>query len=667
MKQTATLSPTAVSTPATLWWCVVALLVPRATLFGELSPFGIGLAACGGAANLPTLLCLGVGYLLAGTVRPARYLLTVAVAGAVRWILAAMPERGHRRFVPPLLAFVCCCGTGMWMLGRSGADLYRTLLILAESCVAAGAALFLEPGMEMLSRRERRCDARTTVALTIAVLVMAASTATVGGFSPGRVAAAFLVLLSARTGRESGGSIAGCILGGAMALTLPGQAPLAVALAVGGLAAGVFAHLGRWCQSALFLLTAGVVTLCETNEAMVYYIAEMAAACVLFALLPHRWERRLSLYLLPTGELPAVEGVRRMAALRLRMGAEALTDVAGIMADTSRRLRRRGDTPRNSLTTPLMDAGDLLAGLAGQMEQSEQVDADLSERVTALCGDYGIGVADALCLRDKDGRLTVDILATAGSTAGPRWRRQMERLCGRRFAPPMLAGWGHRTRITLAEPPRYRVESGICCLCCEGERLCGDTAQVISMGDRVLALLSDGMGCGGQAAVDSAMTIGIAARLWTAGFSPEAVMHTAATALMTADGEERLATLDAVIIHTHTGRMDSYKAGGAATLLRSQGRVSRIDRPGLPLGILSEVAYEHSHDMLSHGDVLLMLSDGALSGGVAAVEELLRDYPADGSMEELARVVCAAARQTEERGDDITAVAMRIQRVADFS
>ncbi|MBQ5840766.1 MAG: SpoIIE family protein phosphatase, partial [Clostridia bacterium] len=146
-----------------------------------------------------------------------------------------------------------------------------------------------------------------------------------------------------------------------------------------------------------------------------------------------------------------------------------------------------------------------------------------------------------------------------------------------------------------------------------------------------------------------------------------AVMRTVGDALMTADGEERLATLDAVVVHTHTGRLDSYKAGAAVTLLRSQGRVSRLDRPGLPLGILEGVQYEHSHDTLSHGDVLLMVSDGALAGGVAAIEELLRDYPADGGMEELASTVCAAARRAEDHGDDITAVALRVTRAADFS
>ena len=159
------------------------------------------------------------------------------------------------------------------------------------------------------------------------------------------------------------------------------------------------------------------------------------------------------------------------------------------------------------------------------------------------------------------------------------------------------------------------------------------------------------------------MAAGIAARLWAAGFAPAAVLRTVNAALLVKSREERLATLDVVTINTHTGRLDSYKAGAATTLLCSGGRVSRLDRPGLPVGILSEVIFEHSHDLLSHGDILLMVSDGALAGGVAAVEEILRNHPADGSMQVLAQAVCDAARQAEDgHSDDITAVALRVTR-----
>lgn len=680
MKTTA-LSRPAEAAPATLLWCVMALLVPRATLFGELAPFGIGLAACGGAANLPTLLCLGVGYLLAMPLHPMRYLLTVGVVGAARWVLAALPDGGGRRWVPPLLAFVCCGGTGLWMLTQSGADPYRALLILAESCVAAGAALFLDPGMAALARRDGAGD-RTALILTGAVAVMAAAAVEVGGFAPGRAAAVFLVLLLARGGRETGGSVAGCILGGAMALSVPGQAPLAVALAVGGLAAGLFSRLGRWCQSALFLLTAGVVTLGETNEKMLYYIAEIAAACLLFALLPREWERRLARLLVRSRDLPAVEGMRRMTALRLRVAGSALTDVAGSVEEVSRRLRRldggedsdgalgRLQELEAAVEGQFAGTGDLLEGLAARLERPGLVDVELSEQVAALCGDYGMTVLDALCTRDEADRLTVDILTDgSGAPRGPRWRRQMEQLCGRELATPAQARWGTRVQVTLAEPPRYGVESGVAQLCCADQRLCGDTARVQPWGNGVLAVLSDGMGSGGRAAVDSAVAAGITARLWTAGFSPAAVLRTVNAALLVKSREESLATLDVVAVNTHTGRLDSYKAGAATTLLCSNGRVSRLDRPGLPVGILSEVAFEHSRDTLSHGDVLLMVSDGALAGGVAAVEELLREYPAEGSMEDLARAVCDAARGAETGcSDDITAVALRItRRGADFS
>lgn len=667
---------------ATLLWCVMALLVPRATLFGELTPFGVGLAACAGAANLPTLLCLTVGYLLAAPLYPLRSVLTVGLVGAVRWVLAVLPEWGRRRFVPPLLAFVCSCATGWLVLAPTGADLYRVLLILAESCVAAGAALFFGPGMEALHRRPGEACDQTALILTGAVAVMAASTVEVGGFSPGRVAAAFMVLLLARSGRETGGSIAGCILGGAMALTAPGRAPLAVALAVGGLTAGLFSRLGRWCQSALFLLAAGVVTLGESSEGMLYYIVEIAAACLLFALLPREWERRLGRLLIRSRDLPAVEGVRRLTILRLRVASGALQEVADAVEAVSRRLRRHegqglSDEARQRLQElqrvvegQFAGTGELLEGLAGRLERPGLVDVELSEQVAALCGDYGLAVVDALCTRDEGNRLTVDmLLRDGGINPGLRWKRQMEQLCGCAFATPTMIQWGEQVQVVLSELPRYGVERGVAQLCCAGERLCGDTVQVQTVGGRVLVVLSDGMGSGGRAAVDSAMAAGMTAHLWAAGFPPAAVLRMANAALQVKSREESLATLDVLTVDTHTGRMDSYKAGAATTLLRSRGRVSRLDRPGLPVGILPQVGFEHSHDHLSDGDILLLVSDGALTGGLAMVEELLRDFPADGDLEELAQAVCATAREAEAgHPDDITAVALRVRRRGgDFS
>ncbi len=742
----------------TLLWCVLGLLLPRATLYGELAPFGIGLAAAW-AGGLPGLLCLGVGYLLAQPVLlPLRYIATVAMVGGLRWVLSALPELKTRPFVPPLTAFVATALTGLVMLGQFGLDAYRTLLVLAESVVAAGSGLFFTSAARTLERwRREGVEAMTpaqqaSLMLTVAVGVMAASTLAVGAFAPGRVVGAFLVLVLARSGREAGGSVAGIILGGAMALVTPGQTTLAIALAFSGLVAGLFSRFGRLAEAALFLLAAGVVTLGETDERTLYYLYEVFAAGVLFVLLPKEVDRRLGHLFIRSRDLPAVEGVRRMTAMRLQVASLAMEDVSRSVAAVSRRLSRHaapdmgtlyrqsceavcgncplggvcwgqhGEEMRAALeaATPVLrrqgeltveqltgypatncrqrerltahitrsyeqhlaregawqrlqelqqavedqfsGTGELLRGLTARLEDPRQVDVDLSGQVLTVCEDCGMTVRDALCTRDEGNRLTVDILASADSeplTAG-RWLRRMEQVCGREFSPPAVARWGGQCRLTLTEAPRYGVEWAISQQQREGEALCGDTADVVTLETGVLAVLSDGMGTGGRAAVDSAMAAGITARLWQAGYSPAGILQTVNAALLVKSREETLATLDVAVIDTHSGRLDSYKAGAAVTLLRCGGRVSRLERSSLPVGILRDIRFEHSHDRLVAGDILLLLSDGAIAAGVAPVEELLRDYPEGEPLQALVDAVTATAAAQPEYRDDVTALALRL-------
>ena len=747
MKPAALSADTHAPRTATLLWCVLGLLVPRATLFGELAPFGIGLAACSAAANLPMMLCLGVGYLLARPVlEPLRYMAAVAMVGGVRWVLEAAPHRGRGRLVPPLIAFVCCAVTGLTLLGFSGIDLYRTLLILAESGVAAGAALFFNTAMLAGQGDGLTTTAtRTAVMLTAAVAVTAAAGLEVGGFSPGRVAAAFLVMMLARSGREGGGSVAGCVLGSALALSAPGYTALAVALAFGGLMAGLFARFGRWIQAALFLLGAGVVTLGDTDPAMLMYLGEMAAGGLLFALLPREWDRRLCHVLRTDTDRPAVEGVRRLTAMQLRVASGAMTQVARSVDTVSKRLDAPSDLGsmyRQCRTTvcgacpmrtlcwedeetmlshlsrltsvleregrallehlpplcrqrerlaehitgeyrryvtregayhrlreiqqavegQITGTGDLLEGMARRLEDPRLVDVELSARVLAVCRDYGMMVRDALCTRDGGGRLTVDILAEDTDSPAGRWHSQMEQTCGCTLTAPVRLDWGDRVRITLTEPPRYRVESAVAQHRCDGERLCGDSVRIENLPHGLLAIVADGMGSGGRAAVDSAMAAGIAAQLWAAGFTPDSVLQTVNAALQVKSREESLSTLDVVTVDTHTGRLDSYKAGAAPTFLRSQGRVSRLDKSGLPVGILPQVTFEQAQDTLSAGDVLLMVSDGALCADTA-VEEILHAHPEGEDLQTLCDSILDAARAAQGAlSDDVTVLALRLTR-----
>lgn len=739
-------------------WCLAGLLIPRAVIYGEMAPFGVSLAAAIEGATVPVTLSLTLGYLLAGGVPfPLRYIAAVAIVAGTRWVLAAIPAVRDKPVVVPVVTFTAVLSTGLAMFSRFGLDGYRVLLLVTEAMVAAGCALFFRMTVRWSAAPGDLTPTRqAAVVLTGGVTIMALSTLTVGAFSPGRAFAILLTLLLARSGQEAGGCVAGVVIGAAVALATPGQLIPALSLMFGGLIGGLFSRFGKAAEAIAYFMAAGIITLMEADEQALIHCYEIVAAGIVFVLIPRKWDPFLQHLFLRSRELPAVEGFRRAAVLRLEIAAQSLGEVGETVTAVSDKLRRYGAPDdaalarscRQTVCDPcpmrlvcwqqhaeetraafaalapwlrqndgrpghalpgrlreecrrpeqLTDAvcraytqyaaqqtawerlrelqaavqelfggmSRLLSGLAADLQDPRQVDVELSGRVQNVCADFGIPIRDALCSRDRNNRLSVEmLLGDVGVRLDEgRWFRDMQRACGREFAAPTVVEYGEHLRVTLTEQPRYAIESGFSQLCCGGEKLCGDAVDIFSLRGQTVVIISDGMGCGGRAAVDGCMTVGLTARLWKAGFDPDSVLRTVNAALMLKSREESLATLDIAVIDEFTGRLDSYKAGAACSLLYSGGRLSRLEQPSLPLGILPDVSFEHSHDRLAEGDILLLVSDGALTGGVAAVEELLGAHPVGETMPQLAKRIADAVRAGQDtHQDDISVIAIQMKRL----
>ncbi len=208
----------------TLLWCLIGILIPRAALYGQMTPFGISLAAAMDKPLLPVLLSVVLGYLLGDAPSPLRYIAAVAAVGGLRWVFAAVPEWDKRAFVPPLISFVATLVTGLALDSALGLDGYRIVILIAESGVAAGCTTFFRTAVSQSRRLQDADDTRgitpsqqAALVLTGAVILMAASTVTIGAFAPGRALAAVLIFVLARAGQEQGGSMAGVIVGAASA------------------------------------------------------------------------------------------------------------------------------------------------------------------------------------------------------------------------------------------------------------------------------------------------------------------------------------------------------------------------------------------------------------------------------------------------------------------
>ncbi len=322
---------------------------------------------------------------------------------------------------------------------------------------------------------------------------------------------------------------------------------------------------------------------------------------------------------------------------------------------------------------------ELRAVVSGQFEAMSELLDELGEeatrrrtrhaRLSGAVRDYlestGIYPREATCETDGDDRLTVTLVIATDeieSISRVLLARVLGRVCKRRLSLPLVSEKDGLTTIRLKEQPRFAPIYGESQSAFRDGKLCGDSIRYLSEGGKVQVVLSDGMGSGPAAAVDSAMTASLLSRMMSAGLKPGGALRFANAALITKSAEESLATADIAVVDLYTGRAELFKAGAAPTFVRNGARAFMLEGDSLPIGILNGISVDHTHVELAEGDILLMVSDGAaFDGGQWIVREL--ETHAGEDMSALTKRIIAAAkeRRTDGHEDDISAAALLLR------
>ena len=95
-------------------------------------------------------------------------------------------------------------------------------------------------------------------------------------------------------------------------------------------------------------------------------------------------------------------------------------------------------------------------------------------------------------------------------------------------------------------------------------------------------------------------------------------------------------------------------------------RGNKIGRAGCktyPAGILRDVQFDKTSTVLQTGDVVIMVSDGATSGGMEWIENEIRNYKR-GTAQQLAEHLAQGAVRRRDDGheDDITILVAKIEK-----
>ena len=357
------------------------------------------------------------------------------------------------------------------------------------------------------------------------------------------------------------------------------------------------------------------------------------------------------------GEEASPELTRRCRRGRLipeRLG-EPLEDFA-----RARRSELKRGAENRLISAQFLQARRLLDGLARRQSQPLKLRSRQALRAAAALERAGVGVESVTAL--GGGGVEIAVALREGEWTRALARIAAERLSrtfGRVYAPAGPLG----RELRFVRRPRLRARIGAACASREAGVPSGDSHLACMLdGERLLALVCDGMGSGPEAARESAVAVRLLGRFLRAGASAPLAVETVNALLLNRGGEDMFATADMLIVDLSTGRAEFTKLAACPTLVGRAGEVRRVEGGRLPLGILERVRPGGVRAHLAPGDVLLMVSDGVWdAAGPEALEALLVEDPRD--MSALARraLDLAEAGCAPGRRDDMTALCVRIE------
>lgn len=184
-------------------------------------------------------------------------------------------------------------------------------------------------------------------------------------------------------------------------------------------------------------------------------------------------------------------------------------------------------------------------------------------------------------------------------------------------------------RAVYLPEPTYELDVHSSAAAREGGWVCGDSFSRIPLTDGKMAfIVSDGMGSGSKAALESSTTVNLLKELLSCGFERKFAVKIVNSILMLRSPEDTFATVDLAIVDLYSGRVEFTKIGAAPSyIIRREGEVERIQSNTIPLGILQTVDYQSETALLNPYDTLVMVTDGivdACKGSVWGDEWILQ-------------------------------------------
>ena len=222
--------------------------------------------------------------------------------------------------------------------------------------------------------------------------------------------------------------------------------------------------------------------------------------------------------------------------------------------------------------------------------------------------------------------------------------------------------------VVIEESPKYNMLSYVASIPKDGEKFSGDSFNFGKNKNGIYVIaLSDGMGSGPDAGLESSVAIDIIDEFIERGYDEEIAIKAINSIMnMKFSEDEKFTTLDMSMVDLYSGELSVIKAGAVATFIKRYEDIQVISDNSLPFGAVEEIEYKKNKKKLKHGDIVITISDGILDVDKNNIGDYswLRTYleKATTNPEQLSRDILDKAKELSNGKvmDDMTVVVSKL-------
>lgn len=246
---------------------------------------------------------------------------------------------------------------------------------------------------------------------------------------------------------------------------------------------------------------------------------------------------------------------------------------------------------------------------------------DVEKSIKKSLLKYGINFGSLICYNDKNGRIKIKMQMencmgsqTCIKTVLPIISETIGKNMSIGSEGCNINSKNNMCEIVIEEAPKYHINSHVAVATKEGEKFTGDSYSYGRTKDgNYITVISDGMGSGPEAGLESKVSVEIIEKFMEVGFD-EKIAIDAVNAIMSIkfSEDEKFSTLDMNKIDLYTGNAKFMKVGAIESFIKRGNKVEVINSNTLPFGVLEESDVDTVEKQVSNGDVIVSISDGIL-------------------------------------------------------